>query len=280
VRGANQRSLPAASFSLTKKMITNNLDGAIPGLTHGRKMPLVFMAMGAVAICFEAGAFGGVSPISWVNGFVSSGSGPFDVSGGDSQSGLAVAASFSSRTVATWSQGAAVIPGADWPFTGDRSTTFWQMYQETAFSSTATVDFVNSGGLPAGGSVSIADLESTGSSITIAGFVWSGSGYQQVDVAWELNNFELNPASAQPNWNSVTKTLTGGGGPAFSGIDTFAILTSSARLDRLVLTIDLVAGDGIGIGFTETDVAGAMIPSFGGLGAFGVFGVLGRRRRS
>ena len=96
----------------------------------------------------------------------------------------------------------------------------------------------------------------------------------------DSNSFTINPASSQAAWNPTTSTLSGQGGTVIGGIDTFAILTSDVRLDRIVLSVSLPTSDGIGIGFTQQNVAAAMVPAPGTIALLGAATCIRRRRRS
>lgn len=232
-----------------------------------------------LAASMAFGAYG--SSISWVSWTDGGGTGPYLING--SGSGLTVTGSFGAKATGTgsnWYQNTANITDVDWPY-ADTTVTFWQVYKSTAYSTTATFDFSNVGGLAAGGSLSLLDLERSTNSIAVSGYQWDGSAYQLVAVNWAFNNFTINPASSQAVWNSGTNTLTGGGGTVIGGIDTFSMLTSDVRLDRIVLTLSIPTGDGIGIGFTQANIAAALVPLPGaaGFAALGLVAMPRRRRR-
>lgn len=234
-------------------------------------------AIGAVSVAHA----GNISWVQWSDGGTT-GSGAstrYNISGTDATSGLAVGGSFTRKGNGNWYQNTANITDTDWNY-ANKTVTFWQTYNSaTGFSSAATFTFTNTGGLAAGGSLAILDLERTGNSIGVTGYQWNGSSYSQVAVNWAFSQFTINVASAQPLWDAATNTLSGNALTYPGGIDNFAMLTSNVRLDRIDLSINLPYADGIGIGFTQANIAADTVPAPGVLGMLGAAGVFRSRRR-
>lgn len=112
--------------------------------------------------------------------------------------------------------------------------------------------FSNAGGLSAGGSVAIADLETAGTSVTISGFA-SGA---PVAVNWSLANYEVTGSNVPfPAWNSATAVISAPGVTGFGGINSFVFLTSDVPLDEIRLAIIGAGGDGVAVGVTSNSVA-------------------------
>jgi len=219
--------------------------------------------------------------IDWVQ-WSSGGTGSNVING--TGSGLTVTGTFTSEPTGFnfWRPRATNISDAAWPYS-NTNVEYWEIAQSGSdYIATATFDFSNTGGLAAGGSIALIDVENPGSSIQVEGYRWNGSSYDLVAVDWADNTYTLNPASSQAIWNASTNTLTGAGGQV-GGVDTFSMLTSNEQLDRIVLSFDVAGDDGIGIAFTSSniDAAANPVPGAGlaGLATAGLAGTTRRRRR-
>ena len=240
-------------------------------------------AIAVASTMLGIGAPAAAATIDWVNWTDGGGTGSYLING--TGSGLNVTGSFTAKTTGSgsnWFNNSSVnISDGDWPYS-NTNLSFWQAYKSGAYNTTATFDFTNTGGLAAGGSLAMIDVENAPSSIAVRGYQWTGSSYQLVSVNWAYNVFTINPSSLQAVWNSSTNTLTGAGGTLVGGIDTFSMLTSDTRLDRIELTISM-AGDGFGIGFTSANINaatnGVPLPGAAGVAACGLIGLARRRRR-
>lgn len=217
--------------------------------------------------------------VQWTND--SSVSGPGAVLNGTG-SGLTVTGTFTHKPTAGWQSATATISDSDWPYS-NTSVEYWAFVQQN-LSTTATYDFSNTGGLAAGGSLALIDVEHGNTSIQVRGYRETAPGtYTEVAVTWAYNVFTITPTSSQAIWNSSTNTLSGAGGVYQGGVDTFSMLTSDTQLDRVVLTIFTTADDGMGIAFTQGNIDAAVnaVPGAGvaGLATLGLAGLARRRRR-
>jgi hypothetical protein len=249
-------------------MVTSSLRGSRVGFRRS------VHALAASSACLLSSA-AHAQDISWVNWASTSNAGPYVVSGQDIPSGLSVSSVFNARTTTTWSQDSTTVTDASWNF-GSRDIAFWMMYEIGAYQGTMTIDFLNAGGFAPGGSLSILDLENADSNVSVTGFRWSGTSFQEVPVNWVASNFNIVPTSMAAVWNPSTRALTGAGGTLVGGISTLSVLSSDVQLDRIVLNITLPTFDGIGIGLTQTNIGAATVPA-GGVGM--LFGLLGATRR-
>jgi len=221
------------------------------------------------------------STIEWVGWTDTGGTGPYTVSGSAPTSGLTVAASYTAKAANGWQEDTGIaITDSSWTFTPNTMTA-WNIYQSGSnYAATGTFDFTNTGGLAAGGSLGILDVEDLTSTIGVKGYQWNGSSYDEVTVNWSYSYYTIQSTATAPVWNGTTNVLTGGG-ERVGGYSMFSMLTSDVRLDRIVLDMNLNTGDGFGIGFTQTNIAAGAVPGAGlaGLATIGLAGVSRRRRR-
>ena len=71
---------------------------------------------------------------------------------------------------------------------------------------TLRFDYTNEGGLPAGGTVVVIDLEDEDSLVVLSGLV----GGTPVAVNWQVSFLEVSGGNAAfPTWNPATATLSG-----------------------------------------------------------------------
>ena len=221
------------------------------------------------------------STIEWVGWGTPGGTGPYTVSGSAPTSGLTVDASYTAQAANDWQNDTGIaITDSSWTFTPNTMTA-WNIYQSGSnYAATGTFNFTNTGGLAAGGSLAILDVEDLTSTVGVKGFQWNGSSYQEVTVNWSYSYYTIQSDATAPIWNGTTNVLTGGG-QGVAGYSMFSMLTSDVQLDRIVLDINLDAGDGIGIGFTQTNIAAGAVPGAGlvGLATVGLAGTTRRRRR-
>ena len=242
-------------------------------------------AMWAVA-ALSLGVAAAVAPaatIDWVQWTDGGGTAPGGIINGTG-SGLTVTGTFTHKPTAGWQSATATISDSAWPYT-NTDVDYWAFVQQN-LSTTAIFDFSNSGGLAAGGSLALIDVEHGNTSIQVKGYreTSPGSGsYAEVAVTWAYNVFTISPGSSQAIWNASTNTLTGAGGSYLGGVDTFSMLTSDTQLDRVELTIFTTADDGMGVAFTSGNIDAAVnaVPGAGlaGLATAGLAGTTRRRRR-
>lgn len=126
-------------------------------------------ALAALASAWLATTASG-STIDWVNWTDGGGSGPYLING--TGSGLSVSGSFTAKTSGSgsnWFNNSSVnITDVDWPYS-NTNLSFWQAYQTGTYNTTATFDFTNTGGLAAGGSLALIDVEAGASSLQVRG---------------------------------------------------------------------------------------------------------------
>jgi hypothetical protein len=116
-----------------------------------------------------------------------------------------------------------------------------------------TFEFTNPGGLPAGGSIAIIDLEDWDSSVSLTGFK-DGS---EVGVSWDVSYYQTAEEYApDASWNTLTNTLSGSIAieDAPSTRNNFTFLVSDVPLDSVVMQVVAQNGDGIGFALSGTSV--------------------------
>lgn len=92
-----------------------------------------------------------------------------------------------------------------------------------------TYSYQNAGGLPAGGTIAIIDLEAPSSTIEFRGF----QGGQEVPVEWVVGFLELDGLNADfPTWDSSTNTL-GGSTSVQASRTNLVFLTTDRPLDEV-----------------------------------------------
>lgn len=241
---------------------------------------LVVAALGGSLLAAVAGVASSApgSTIEWVSWTDDGGTGPYDISGTAAGSGLAVDGSFTSRANSTWQQGNVTITDPAWAFANNQLTA-WEINSTSGrYQATGTFDFTNPGGLAAGGSLAILDIEQADSTVGVTGYQWNGSSYVAVAVNWVYSYFTTDVGATPPVWNGTTNVLTGGG-VQVGGWSMFSMLTSDVRLDRIVFEFDVRQGDGFGLAFTQADVSAVPGAGLAGLAAVGLAGLSRRRRR-
>ncbi|MGI9592564.1 MAG: hypothetical protein ACR2P8_14430 [Myxococcota bacterium] len=162
------------------------------------------------------------------------------------------------------------ITNPDWPF----STTqvpLLVIRGTGTLSYSHTFDYTNAGGLPAGGSVVVTDLEDPGSTVTLVGLV----GGMEVPVSWQVGFIEASGLPAQfPTWNPATATLTGAT-TVHEPRTNLAFLVSDQQLDAV--RFDVVATNADGIGYNsaaQTVISSVPVPALGVGGSAVLAGLL------
>jgi hypothetical protein len=175
-----------------------------------------------------------------------------------STSGLQVCASFSNVTnfnsieSPSPAPGTATIADASWPYqnldVSDLVIVPAFPSGQNPISTQLTLQFTNPGGLAAGGSVAVMDLEfGFANSVGITGL----SGGAPVPVNWTFASYSVQGTNvAPPLWAPQVQTLFG---PSdFSNPagfpNNFALLTSDRQLDEVVFTIAVTEGLAFGVG--------------------------------
>lgn len=215
--------------------------------------------------------------VDWVD-FSTYATGASSQGGFTSSDGLSVSASFSNLTNFSATSPAplvAIIDDPLWPFE-NASVSMLTAYGSSADIATQlTLAFDSSGGLPAGGSVAIVDLEFSTSSVALIGLV-NGS---TVPVTWGFASYQVEGGNVLPPvWNPVTNTLTGPGGTVLPTVNNFVFLTTSVALDEIRFVIQGGAGDGIGFA-VAADTVPAPVPVPGTAVLFATaFGTFAARR--
>ncbi len=220
--------------------------------------------------------------IGWVD-FSSYVVGAQSQSGLSSPSGLQVDASYSNldnfNTVEVPSPGpfTATIADLSWPF---QNVIVPGLFDAPEFLGSGppiltqlTFQFTNPGGLAAGGSIAVMDLEDFSAFVTISGL----SGGVAVPVSWNFASYSVLGNNVEPPiWDPQTQTLSGPGG--FSNPagfpNNFALLTSDRQLDEVVLTISVNEGVGFGVAQVPEPGTGLLVTT----GALGL--AASRRRRA
>lgn len=115
-------------------------------------------------------------------------------------------------------------------------------------STQLTFEFTNPGGLAAGGSIAVMDLEfGPENTVAFAGF----SGGAPVPVNWSFASYAVAGEDVDPPlWDPASQTLRGPGDftnpTGFP--NNFALLTTDRQLDRVVLTLVLNEGVAFAVG--------------------------------
>jgi hypothetical protein len=173
----------------------------------------------------------------------------------------------------------AVLDDAAWPFENQNVPVLVATGSGNGpdINTVLTLTFTNPGGLPAGGSLAILDLETAGTTVTIQGLV----NDNLVPVSWGVAQYDVSGSNVPAaTWNSLTNTLTAPGVEGFGGLNSFSFLTSNVALDEIRLTVFGAGGDGIGVGVTSTAIAAVPAPPALLLMATALGGLLARRFRA
>ena len=251
----------------------------IPRVVAGEASEMKITTVSAFTIAGVMAAAAHADSISWVD-WTDGGESEGEHLVNGTAADLTVAASFTARSSPTWGSGTGTIGDPNWGF-DETSLPFWAV-GGAGYSAVGTFDFTNEGGLQAGGSLAIVDLENRFGQVNtvgVKGYQWDGSAYQEVAVQWTYSYFYLqDPNAGTPTWDPATATLTGG--EFLPSASSFAMLTSDRRLDRIVLDID--SSDPVGFAFTQSNVAAganAPVPGVAALAPLAAAGLARRRRR-
>lgn len=211
----------------------------------------------STALCCLFAAETRADQISWVD-FSSWHTGSLTQSGLTDSQSLIMDATFSNMVNLRSNgptSGTGVIDDSAWPFSNNEVScvgVIAQLGSSSPLTGELLFSFTSSGGLPAGGSIGIFDLENTSSSVRLTGF----QGGSEVDVNWTYAPYNTNDADAPDAiWNSSTNTLTGAGGQ-ISTMNNFSFLVSDLQLDSVRMAITAAPGDGISFA-----VSGATVPT-------------------
>ncbi|MGD9602290.1 MAG: hypothetical protein AB7O21_15420 [Gammaproteobacteria bacterium] len=169
----------------------------------------------------------------------------------------------------------------DWTFTNREIRMIAAFGTNGAFTydSTLTIRFTNPGGLPTGGSIGLADLETAGSFVVIDAFDLAGAS---ITPHWRFATFDnvgtLVPA---PSWDPGNRRLDA---PPISVsgdeiLDAFAFLTTDMPIGSLEIRLFGNVGDGIAFGATRATISAVPLPFTGLLLASGLAGLGFIRRR-
>lgn len=243
---------------------------------RGRLSPVLLMTLlgllhmqSASSATVDWVSFAGYTPLSLSQG------------GFTSTDGLVVDVAFSNVTGFAASAPVALTANLDdpaWPFTNNDVPLLVVTGPGggSDINTQMILSFSNAGGLPAGGSLAIADLEAAGTSVTISGF----ANGLPVAVNWLLVNYEVTGSNVPfPTWNAATGVLSAPGVEGFAGVNSFVFLTSDMRLDEIRLAIFGTGGDGVAVGVTSTSVAVVPAPPALLLLATAIGGLAARRYR-
>ncbi len=145
---------------------------------------------------------------------------------------------------------------------------------------TLDLDYTNAGGLPAGGSLVVEDLEYSNSYVTITGF----RGGEEVDVDWTVSFLEIAGLNAPfPTWDPATNTLSGvgEGGPDYVNL---VFLVSDVQLDSVRFDACGAGGDFMGFNTAAQTIDLRRIPEPATLSLLGMAIAMGaapaRKRRT
>ena len=226
---------------------------AAMGYRHSR------IAFWSVVACLICSAPAQASVINWVD-FTTYTPGAGSSSGLQSADGLELTASFS--TLANMRAGFpqnvnVTIDDPRWPFSNNTATTLGILSSTTnQLTTVLTLDFTNPGGLAAGGSIAVVDLELVGSSVQFQGL----QNGIEVDVNWDFAFYQTDDVNvAPPIWDASTNTLRGSG-DAFPTINNFAFLVSDTQIDSLVLRMNIEPQEGLQIGVSQATVPSSPVP--------------------
>ena len=192
--------------------------------------------------------------INWVD-FSSWTTGALSGEGFSSLDGLTLDANFSNTfgmRSGYPSSGSNTLDDPMWPFENN-DVPFVRVISSTStsLSTVLTYDFTSEGGLPAGGSLGIIDMEGANSSVKITGF----QDGLEVGVNWDFVNYELVGSDGPaPDWDSLTNTLSGNLTGGWANISNFAFLVSDTPIDTLVLEINGHRSDAIGFAVSASPV--------------------------
>ncbi len=233
------------------------MDTTCTGAAGGRPRPVA--RLGSIVVLSVIAAGTAVSEtIDWVDfsAYPAGAASQDDLAAAD---GLVVTASFSTLVNIRpgWPVGAAsTVDDPTWPFVNDQISGLGLISAfGTTLVTTLRFDFTSPGGLPAGGSVGIFDLEDPSSSIQLTGFVDG----QAIEPVWAVSLYQtLGVQAPPPAWSPSTAILSGTIpiGMAPGDVNNFAFLATDRQLDALELRIELVDSDGVRIA-----IAGVSVPA-------------------
>jgi len=246
--------------------------------SNARRMPLVVVAMlvmygpgNATAADIEWLDFSGWLPAQDTG----------DVSSADLLDATITFSNLTNFDVAAPSGLIQALSDPDWAFTNRDIRMIAAFGSNGAFThdSILTVRFTNPGGLPTGGSIGLADLETAGSFVVVDAFDLDGAS---ITPNWRFATFDnVDTDVPAPTWDPSNRRLDA---PpvSVSGaeiLDGFAFLTTDMPIGSLEIRLFGNQGDGIAFGATRATISAIPLPPAGLLLASGLVSLGYTRRR-
>jgi len=207
-----------------------------------------------VLICIALGSHSEALGISWIE-FSEYVPGALSQSGLQSIDGLELDVTFSNtqHMHSGLPAGDSVdIDDPAWPF-ANRAVSYLLVQSQSPYTLETTLSFAftSPGGLPAGGSIGIVDLEFTSSSVRFIGY----RDGLEVDVDWSVSFYQTDGVDVPDAiWDPATNTLRGSSSSGYPTENNFSFLVSDAELDSVVMLVTAANGDGIGFATSSTTV--------------------------
>ncbi len=222
-----------------------------------RQCPVTGRGAAVVLMLIVAGS-AHAQTIDWVD-FSAYPAGAANQAGLMSADGLEISADFSTLTNIRpgWPVGTVTeVDDPTWPFADNQISGLGLISDFGAtLVTTLSLEFTGPGGLPAGGSIGIFDLEDPSSTVRMTGLVDG----EEVEPVWAVSFYQtLGIQAPPPVWDPSTATLSGTIpiGMAPGTVNNFAFMTVDRQLDALEIEVAFVDGDGV-----RFAVAGASVPA-------------------